>query len=127
MKPEPEKREKIPTKPMDARVVDVAEALSALNWMPNYPKEEKQFAFFCRALAKFVQTADRRHWSDEDPEWNEKYALGWVNPLAWVVEQVGDACEFFPPPVKWRAIYCTHFPPLDHKRPADLDSIVPED
>lgn len=126
MKPTPETRDKIPTKPIAEREADVAEAISSLNWMPNYPKEEKAFAFFCMTLASFIQTVDRCHWDfkDPDPEWNEKYAMGWTNPLKWVVEQVGSTCEFFPPPIKWREIYCSHFPPLDKKRPADLWEIV---
>ena len=127
MKPTPEQREKQPTKPIDQRIMEVANALTVLSWMPKYPAEPEQFNFFCRALAKFIQTVDRCHWNAEDPEWNEKYAMGWVNPLAWVVEQVGDTREFFPPPLKWREIYCTHWPPLDHKRPNDLYAIVPED
>ena len=122
MKPTPEKREKIPTKPIEQREEDIAIALASLCWMPKYPTEEPSFKFFCRSLAKFIQTVDRCHWDFNDPEqeWNQKYAMGWVNPLRWVVDQVGNSCEFFPPPVKWRAIYCSHFPPLDGVRPADL-------
>jgi hypothetical protein len=126
MKPIPEAREKQKTKPLSERVKDVAEVLPTLSWMPNYPKEEDHFTFFCRALAKFVQTQDRCHWSNEDPEWNEKFALGWVNPLQWLVEKVGETCEFFPPPIKWRTIYCEFFPPLDHQSPNDLYEIAGE-
>ena len=124
MKPVPENRPKQPTKPLEDRMVDVAAALEALAWMPKYPVEPPQFRFFCKALAGFMQTVDRRHWSDSDPAWNEAYALGWVNPMKWTVDQVGTTCAFFPPPIKWREVYCSHFPPLDKKYPTDLYEVV---
>ena len=124
MKNPPEQREKQPTKPLAQRIEDLEVALMSLSWMPKFPGEKQQFDFFCRVLAGFMQTQDRRHWSDSDPAWNEAYALGWVNPMKWTVDQVGTTCAFFPPPIKWREVYCSHFPPLDKKYPTDLYEVV---
>ena len=124
MRPIPEQRAKVPTQPIEIRTKAVAKALMALKWMPKYPAEEASFKFYCRALAGFMQTEDRRNWFDADLEWSQKHGLGWVNPLAWTVQQVGETCQFFPAPIKWREVYCSRFGPLDGKYPTDLYEVV---
>ncbi len=110
-----------PTRTPAERAEDIAEAVSVLENMPKYPAEGKQFQFFCRMLAKFMETVEVNHDDPEDPEWNKKHALGWVNPMDYTIEHVAEGCVFFPPLIQWRTIYCKWFKPLDGKFPADVE------
>lgn len=110
------------TKSLEDRTSDVMEAVAVLEYMPKYPSDPKQFHFICRLLATFIQTVDVNHANPEDP--NDPLTLGWVNPLAWVVDQVGQTCFAFPPPIRWRMIYNERFHPLDGREPAAMQSII---
>jgi hypothetical protein len=102
------------------------EAVSVLAGMPKYPVEEKQFKFFCRMMARFMQTVEITHECPEDPEWTKKYGLGVVNPMNHTIETVAEGCTFFPSLAQWRRIYCKWFRPLDGKWPADIEEQVEE-
>ena len=118
----PKLQQKQPTKPLADRTLDVLDAMSILEHMPNYPKTERAIRFTAGILAKFIETVEVNHFLPDEPD--HPAALGWVNPLDWVVAEIGATFYSFPAPIKWREVYETRFTPLDGRRSADMLAVV---
>jgi hypothetical protein len=101
--------------------VDVVAALSAIDWMPDFPAEERRMTVFARCIASFAQTVEVNH---TNPEYPDPADLGWVNPLEWLVGEVAASCIRFPAPIIWRRLYEAKFQPLDGRTADQLSSNV---
>lgn len=104
----------MPEKPYQVPLEDVKEALGILAWMPGYDKvaaNVKGLDCFARAIRRFVDDREMNH-----------QEFGLVVPLEWLIDHIGETCEFFPKPIQMRMIYERHFPPLDGRAAVDLVS-----
>ena len=110
--------------------MDVLEAISALSWMPNYPKEQKHLDLIVECIACFCDTGEINYtdFDPDDPTQTKPgpMAWGWQKPLDWTVKQVAKTCYSFPPPIRWRQIYCegTPFWPVDGKTANNLLAVI---
>ena len=78
--------------------------------MRGFPTPD-HFESVAKAYAKFVCVDEVTH-----------SQLGTVVPLAWLIDQIENKCEWFPAPVRARKMYGKYFLPMDRmEAPADLE------
>ena len=121
---------KTPRKDLEGRTLDVLDAIASLSWMPNYPKEQKHLDLIASCIASFCDTGEINYtdWDKDDPTQTAPgpMAWGWQKPLDWTVKRVAETCYSFPPPIRWRQIYCdgTPFFPVDGKTANNLLAVI---
>jgi hypothetical protein len=121
---------KQPLRSLEDRTTDVMKSIDSLSWMPKYPEKPEHLKLIASCIASFCDTGEINYtdFDPDDPTQTKPgpMAWGWQKPLDWTVKRVAETCYSFPPPIRWRQIYCegTPFWPVDGKTANNLLAVI---
>ncbi len=112
----------------EATKLHIQECMLRFVGMRGYPDNEFGFKARCEALGQIVHDKPNgQYWKNAGQEGKIQFddTVGPIeNDLEWLVEEAMARWSFCPTPRHLRALYCTHFIPVDGVQiSVDLDNV----
>ena len=104
----------------DSEIAELSKKLgTALGGLYDFPKTGEALEYFTRRLLQVVWCCP----TSDIPSLKgvPHSVIGDVRDDDWLIGEIADRFDKFPPPITWRRLYCEFLPPRDGREAASME------